>query len=633
VDRHRLAVAQRERYRRFTNALEFRVLGPLQVAANGSFLPLGGAKQRAVLALLVLHANEVVPLDRLIDELWGESPPESAANLVQGYVSHLRKELEPGRARGEHELLVSRSPGYVLHVAPEQVDSERFALLTAEGRRLLTQDDASVAAERLREALALWRGPALADLAYESFARTDIERLEELRLAALEDRIEADLVLDRHRALVGELGELVAEHPLRERLRAQLMVALYRSGRQAEALDVYRDARQTLREELGIEPGPALRELERAILQQDPALGAPGAPSLEGRPRRKRRWLAIAAVLVAAGSAAGVLVTRGGSSSPSPVVVYPHSVAVIDPAKNRLVDDVLVGAYPTALTADGSFVYVCNAGDATVSRIDPKRRTVLDTGALSRAIDLVALNGHLWTANGGVPGHVAIPPGTVTDLEFGSAAMRTIRVGPSLDGDEQQTTLASDGEFGLWAGNADSATVREIDPSLDRTLRIIHGVAPGGLAAVGNSRTGDIVWASEPSRNLVDEIDGNSGRIIRRIHVSGRPTRLAADDQAVWVLTPGARRAVVHISARTGKPVASIPLPIEPNRVLLAAGAVWITGARRTDYRLKQSSGGMVIRIDPKENRIAAQIPLGDLGADGLVLSRGLLWVGVPPYA
>src|SRR5262249_5523070 len=153
-----------------------------------------------------------------------------------------------------------------------------------------------------------------------------------------------------------------------------------------------------------------------------------------------------------------------------------------------------------------------------------------------RAIDLVALDGHLWAANGGAPGHVAIPPGTVTDLEPGSAAMRTIRVGPSVEGvDEQQTTLASDGDFALWAGNADSATVREIDPSLARTVRIIHGISPGGLAAVGNSRTGDIVWASEPSRDRVVEIEGNSGRIVRRVHVPGKPTRLAADEEAVWV--------------------------------------------------------------------------------------------------
>ena len=153
-----------------------------------------------MLALLLLHANETVPIDRLIDELWGESPPESAANMLQGYVSHLRKTLEPGRDRGEHELLVSRPPGYVLHIGPDQLDAERFLRLAQEGRGLLDAGDANAASERFRGALALWRGPALADLAYESFARPEVERLEDLRLAALEDRIDSDLALGRHDA-------------------------------------------------------------------------------------------------------------------------------------------------------------------------------------------------------------------------------------------------------------------------------------------------------------------------------------------------------------------------------------------------------------------------------------------------
>jgi DNA-binding SARP family transcriptional activator/DNA-binding beta-propeller fold protein YncE len=626
-----LAVPRAARYRRLTNALEFRVLGPLQVASNGSSLTLGGTKQRAVLALLLLNANEVVPLDRLIDELWAGSPPNSAANIVQGYVSHLRKQLEPGRGRGEHELLVSRPPGYMLRIGREQLDAERFGRLAGEGRRLLEEGDAGAAGERLREALALWRGRALADLAYEPFARMDVERLEELRLAALEDRIEADLALGRHAGLVGELRELVAAHPLRERLRAQLMTALYRAGRQAEALEVFRDARSSLDEELGIEPGPALRELERAILRQDPALGAPAAPPLEA-PRLRRRWLALPAAALAAGAITGVLATRGGSGSTPAVTIYPHSVAVVDPVRNRLVGDILVGAYPTALAADDRFVYVSNSGDATISRIDPETRKVFDTGALSRAIDLVARDGHLWAADGGAPGHTPIPPGTVAHLDLGSAAIRTVRVGPSIDGDEQQTTLATNaGGYPIWVGNADSRTVSQLDPSLDRIVRRVHGVAAGGLAAVGNA-AGDVVWASEPTRDAVVRIDGNSRRIVRRIRVPGRPTRLAADDAAVWVVLR-AGRAVVRLDARTGKRVARIPLPISPRRILLAPGAVWVTGARRTNYGNFRSAGGMIVRIDPETNRVVAEIPLGDVAADGLVLSRGLLWVAVPPYA
>ena len=595
-------------------------------------MPLGGAKQRAVLALLLLNANEVVPLDRLIDELWDESPPESAANIVQGYVSHLRKALEPGRQRGEHELLVSRPPGYALQVATEQLDAERFNLLTAEGRRLLDEGNAAAASEQLRAAIALWRGPALADLAYESFARADIERLEELRFAALEDRIDADLGLGRQAALVGELRELVAQHPLRERLRGQLMVALYRTGRQAEALEVFRDARRVLGDDLGIEPGPALRGLERAILQHDPGLGAPRAPPLRAGRRTRRRWLVLAVVIAGAGAAAGVAVTRGGSRMPPTVIAYPHSVAVIDPAKNKLVDDVLVGAYPTALTADRSFVYVANAGEATVSRIDPGTRNVVDTNALSRATDLVVRDSHLWAADGGVPGHVAIPPGTVADFDLASAAIRTIRVGPPLEGNEEQTTLASSSRgFPLWVGNADSETVRALDPTLDRISRTIHGIAPGGLAPVASSDGGDAVWASDPSRNVVVRVDGDTGRIVRRFRVAGGPTRLAADDRFVWVISPG-NRTVTRVDATTGEPVAKIALPITPNRILLGDDAVWVTGERWSNGH-GRARGGLVLRIDARTNRIVARIPLGDVAADGIVFSRGLLWVAVPPSA
>ena len=210
--------------------------------------------------------------------------------MLQGYVSHLRKTLEPGRGRGEHEVLVSRTPGYMLQIGADSLDADRFQRLAGEGTRLLANGDAEAAAERLRTGLALWRGPALDDLAYEAFAKADIEQLEELRLQTLEDRIDADLALGRHDALVGELRELVGQHPFRERLRAQLMAALYHCGRQADALEVYREGRRALLDELGIEPGPALRKLEQAILRQDPALGAPPPPPVPIATRIRRRW-------------------------------------------------------------------------------------------------------------------------------------------------------------------------------------------------------------------------------------------------------------------------------------------------------------------------------------------------------
>jgi predicted ATPase/DNA-binding SARP family transcriptional activator len=251
--------------------IEFRVLGSLEVVGQDGPLALGAPKQRALLAVLLLHRGEAVSSDRLIDEIWGEQAPASATKLVQGYVSNLRRVLGNGR-------LVTRGHGYLLQAEPGQTDVGRFESLLAEGRRALAGGDPERAAAQLGEALGLWRGPPLADFAYEPFAQAEIARLEELRLAVLEERIEAELALGKHAQLVGELEGLVREHPMRERLRGQLMLALYRAGRQVEALDAYQHARVQLAEELGLEPGPALKELQMQILEQAPALQANPVP-------------------------------------------------------------------------------------------------------------------------------------------------------------------------------------------------------------------------------------------------------------------------------------------------------------------------------------------------------------------
>jgi DNA-binding SARP family transcriptional activator len=253
--------------------VKYRVLGPLEVLDGDEPLALGGAKQRELLAILLLNANEVISSDRLIDELWGAEPPKSAAKSLQVLVSQLRRTLEPDRAKGEAgELILTRSPGYVLRVERGELDLDRFQELAANGRAALGAGNPELAASALRQALGLWRGAPLADLTYADFAQREISRLEELRLAVLADRIEADLACGRHTEVVGELEQLVAAEPLRERPRAQLMLALYRSGRQAEALEAYRDARRALTDELGIEPGGELKELEARILRQDPTL-------------------------------------------------------------------------------------------------------------------------------------------------------------------------------------------------------------------------------------------------------------------------------------------------------------------------------------------------------------------------
>ena len=252
--------------------MDFRILGPLEALDEGRVVRLGGSKQRALLAVFLLHANETLGTDRLIDELWGERAPATAAKTVQVYISRLRKALAGAEDNGSEGVVATREHGYELELDPERLDAQRFERLVAEGRSELGAGRPEGAAAALEAALSLWRGPALADLAYEPFAQREIARLDDLRVTAHELLIEARLALGAHAEVVGQLEKLISEHPYRESLRAQLMLALYRCERQADALQAFQEARRTLVEELGIEPGERLRELERAILAQDQSL-------------------------------------------------------------------------------------------------------------------------------------------------------------------------------------------------------------------------------------------------------------------------------------------------------------------------------------------------------------------------
>jgi DNA-binding SARP family transcriptional activator len=312
--------------------MDFRLLGPLEVADDEHRLVLGGVKQRLVLAMLLLHANEVVSTDRLLEGLWGEAPPATAAKSIQLYISRLRRVFGPGR-------LATRTPGYVLRVEPSELDLACFERLLAEARRA----DPGAAARKLREALALWRGPALSDLAYEPGLHADVTRLGELRLTAVEERIDAELAAGRDAELVGELEALVVEHPLRERLRAQLMRALYRSSRQAEALHVYRVARRELAEELGLEPGEELKQLERAILRHDPELDAPA---------REARL-----TTVRAPAERSLLVVPASLAGLDPLLALAAPLAGSDPARELIIACVVgpeeLGSATAALAARG----------------------------------------------------------------------------------------------------------------------------------------------------------------------------------------------------------------------------------------------------------------------------------------
>jgi DNA-binding SARP family transcriptional activator len=331
--------------------MEFRMLGSLEVERDGRPVALGGARQRALLAMLLLHRNQVVSVDRLVDELWPERPPKTAAQIVRVYVSQLRKVLGGDR-------LETMGPGYRLRTAADEVDADRFELLIADGRGLARAGDPA-AVTTLREALALWRGPPLSELASEAFAQPAVARLGELRLACLENLYQAELDAGRSGELVAELEQLAASNPERERLWAQLMLALYRAGRQADALAAYRRLRAHLRDELGLEPGDALRQLEARVLQQDPTLEAgtidsPASPiPAQPAPNSRRPLIAgLAGVALVALLIAGIAysASSGGGQAPH---LRPVTLALFGPPPDPSKPSSAIGDTITEMTIRG----------------------------------------------------------------------------------------------------------------------------------------------------------------------------------------------------------------------------------------------------------------------------------------
>jgi DNA-binding SARP family transcriptional activator/WD40 repeat protein len=346
--------------------MEFRILGPLQVEDRGMPVALGGAKQRTVLALMLLDANHVVSVDRLVDGVWGERPPARAASTLQVYVANLRKVLEPGRAPGSPpSVLLTQAPGYQLVVQPQQLDLTRFEALATEGRKALEAARPAPASVLLREGLSLWRGRPLEDLPGDVFGPGDLARLEEMRIGVIEDRVEADLASGRHGEVVGELESLVARYPFRERLGGQWMLALYRAERQADALAAFRTIRDRLVEELGVEPGAELRSLESAILAQDPALSAPSAVPLDAA-EVERLLLAATGRAPDPGTVERIRVDTGGNASAVEVAVR-HEVT-------RLTTDRLAGSIVEAGVTSSDLARATETAAEYVLAVQQSRR-------------------------------------------------------------------------------------------------------------------------------------------------------------------------------------------------------------------------------------------------------------------
>jgi YVTN family beta-propeller protein len=570
--------------------VEFRILGPLEVRDNGSVLELGGAKQRAVLALLLLQANEVVALDRLIDGIWGERPPDTAAAAVHGSVSRLRKVLEPNGA--PYQVIRTQAPGYLFAAGPETVDRYRFERLAAEGKAALEDGDAARSADLLREALALWRGPALADIAFTIADRSELDRLDEEWLSAVEERIDADLVLGRHALLVPELEALVARHPLRERLRGQLMVALYGAGRQADALETYRDARQLLDEELGIAPGPALRELERRILLQDPELGTPRPPARARlRSTRARLALAFAGLTLCLLGVLAVVAMRGETAVDE---VHPNGVGAIDPASNTLVQSTPVGEYPQDLVVDDGSVWVANAGDHAVSRIESRTGQVTSTKGLEGAP--VALNvsrGVVWIAmsHDGQPTSIMRLTGVPNES---AEHVVELENGPWL-----LLPVLTSGSSGLWASllaGSDEPDTFVLSPG-----GAIHrlDVLPDGCNPVGSAIAAGTVWIGCKDGRVV-RVDEATRRPVATTRVGTSLSDLAVGAGAVWA-TDTVEDVAWRVDAATGRATRTIPVGERPSGIAIGFGSVWVASR----------DSGTVSRIDPDSNRVVATIRVG----------------------
>jgi DNA-binding SARP family transcriptional activator len=604
--------------------VEIRVLGPFEVVHEGRSIAIGGGRQRALLAILALHAKEVVPVGRLIDDLWPDDPPDSALNALQAYVSRLRKALRGEVVNGGGDPILFEHGGYLLDMHTDDVDAYRFARLVAEAERDADRGDAERAAERLSGALALWRGPALPDFSGEPFARTEIARLEELRLQALEARIDADLARGRYASVVAELEALAAEHPHREGFRRQLMLALYGCGRQGDALQVYAETRETLDADLGVEPTPALRELQLAILRHDPALGPPDRRHIASALPRRALWQWLAAGAVATvGAALAIVFLARPSGDPSPVRVVRNSVAVIDARTDAVVDDVVVGDYPGPVAARDGSVWVGNIGASTVTEIDGRTHDAEFPAGVQRPVDIAVTDAALWIAN--ASDFETTPPtggGTVERRGLRVGELKTAQVGPLRTIDEAGTFVASDGES-VWAANAAARTVVRLDDGSGRIVARLDGVDAGGLA-VGDGA----VWVPEPRRDTVVRLDSRTGRVAARIPVSGHPTRVAVGEGGVWVTTTGALSAVWRIDPERNEAVAVVAVPPKARRIATGGGYVWVTSGRGDEESARRR--GVLSKIDPATNTVVATVDLG-FRPDGVAVTDRLVWVAIAP--
>jgi YVTN family beta-propeller protein len=562
--------------------MEIKLLGAIEAQADGIALPLGGPRQRAVLADLALNAGQLVPITRLIDDLWAERPPASAKHTLETYVSRLRHVLNASGVAGPS--LVTRPGGYLLYAAPEYIDACQFRDLTARGSGALGHGDAAAAMTLFSAAVKLWRGPALADVQDAPFAVLAGQRLEEERLTASEKLVEARLALGQHRELVPELEALIAGSPYRECFHAQLMLALYRSGRQADALAAFGRARDLLAGELGIEPGRELRRLQRAVLLQAPELepgggGAPrlapqpvaapasrpsdhrpaaqgGPPAREPLPRRRGRPWRWATAAAAVGLAAAVGVPVLLSTGPARGGVLADGVGEVTAAGGIGRGLALPDPPGAAVTADGS-VWVTSPEGNVVYRIDPVTASIVQT------------------------------------IPVGSGPSAITAAGPDI-----------------WVANTLDGTVSRINPIANQVVQTVSvGAEPTGLTSGGGS-----VWVADAAASTLSALRPVSGQLTSTVALPSPPFGVAFGAGSVWVTSPQ-DNSVTRVDPRSGQPGQQIPVGAGPTAITFGFGSVWVANGLDST----------VSRVDPGTDAVAATIPAGD-GPDALAIAGNSVW-------
>jgi YVTN family beta-propeller protein len=612
--------------------LRLLTLGPLQAERDGAVLALGGRQQRAVLAVLIVHRPAVVTVARIADEIWGDSVPAGYVRTIQTYVHHLREALErtPGGPNGGGRVITTTGGGYRLTVTPESVDAVAFEDLVATAQDRQKAGNVTAARALYEQALALWRGEPLSDLADLSFASAYASRLEDVRLSAVEGVIDTRLALGDHVSVLAELGDLVRRYPMRERLHAQRMLALYRSGRQAEALEAYRAVRDLLDRELGVEPSADLRQLHQAMLVQDPALAAPqtsavasdaaesaaspsarataaaGEPTVDDHAPNGRRRRSLAAALVALLVVAGGAVAFGAWHQPTRSLssLPPNSLARIA-ADGTLHDAIPLGMSPTAVAYGAGSLWVTGGTNGLLLRIDPHSHKVIDRIPVGHTPTAIALTAQdAWVTNS--------RDGTVSRINTDAdSEVQTVPVGAV------PTAVAADSS-GVWVANSSDDSIQRIDASSGKAAAPVPvGGRPDGVVVSGRT-----LWVANGDDSTVWEVDSTTGAPLRGpVPVGTSPAAMVPLHGSLWVADEDSQ-SVDRVDVRTGSVTGHFVTGDGPSAVASSGSTIWVANAYE----------GTVARVDTAKESQRKKFAVG-ASPRAFVAVGSSVWVASGAYS